>query len=87
MGIQGLLPMLKEIQRPIHIKEWKGRTLAVDAYVRLPPRSGGCWEGADTWEQVWLHRGAYGCAEELAQGKPTVQCVIGQRARRGRMGR
>ncbi|KAK4704526.1 exonuclease 1, partial [Phenoliferia sp. Uapishka_3] len=56
MGIQGLLPMLKDIQRPIHVKEWKGKTLAVDAY-------------------VWLHRGAYGCAEDLAQGKPTVQYV------------
>ncbi|KAL8278112.1 hypothetical protein RQP46_009436 [Phenoliferia psychrophenolica] len=56
MGIQGLLPMLKDIQRPVHVREWHGKTLAVDAY-------------------VWLHRGAYGCAEDLAQGKPTVQYV------------
>ncbi|KAL8278126.1 hypothetical protein RQP46_009450 [Phenoliferia psychrophenolica] len=52
----GLLPMLKDIQRPVHVREWHGKTLAVDAY-------------------VWLHRGAYGCAEDLAQGKPTVQYV------------
>ncbi len=32
-GISGLLPMLKEISNPIHIKEWKGKTLAVDGYV------------------------------------------------------
>ncbi|GAA6024160.1 hypothetical protein JCM11491_001019 [Sporobolomyces phaffii] len=56
MGISGLLPLLKEITVQSHIKEWKGKTLAVDAY-------------------VWLHRGAYGCAEELATGKPTVKYV------------
>ncbi|GAA5878936.1 hypothetical protein JCM16303_007237 [Sporobolomyces ruberrimus] len=56
MGISGLLPLLKEITVPSHIREWKGKTLAVDAY-------------------VWLHRGAYGCAEELATGKPTIKYV------------
>jgi len=25
--------MLKEVSTPIHIKEWKGKTLAVDGYV------------------------------------------------------
>ena len=33
MGIQGLLPLLKEISNPIHINQYKGKTLAVDAYV------------------------------------------------------
>ncbi|GAA5915634.1 uncharacterized protein JCM6883_000698 [Sporobolomyces salmoneus] len=56
MGISGLLPLLKEITVSSHIKHFKGKTLAVDAY-------------------VWLHRGAYGCAEELATGKPTVKYV------------
>ncbi|GAA5870805.1 hypothetical protein JCM1840_006809 [Sporobolomyces johnsonii] len=56
MGISGLLPLLKEIATPTHVKEWSGKTLAVDAY-------------------VWLHRGAYGCAEELATGKPTIKYV------------
>ncbi|GAA5924300.1 hypothetical protein JCM1841_001355 [Sporobolomyces salmonicolor] len=56
MGISGLLPLLKEIATPTHVKEWSGKTLAVDAY-------------------VWLHRGAYGCAEELALGKPTLKYV------------
>ncbi|GAA5997792.1 uncharacterized protein JCM10292_006818 [Rhodotorula paludigena] len=56
MGIGGLLPLLKEIQRPARIEEWKGKTVAVDAY-------------------VWLHRGAYGCANELAQGVPTLKYV------------
>ncbi|BGO91324.1 hypothetical protein NBRC10512_007063 [Rhodotorula toruloides] len=56
MGISGLLPLLSEIQKPSHVKEWKGKTVAVDAY-------------------VWLHRGAYGCAQDLALGKPTVKYV------------
>ncbi|GAA5830275.1 hypothetical protein JCM5353_005370 [Sporobolomyces roseus] len=56
MGISGLLPLLKEITHARHIKDFKGKTLAVDAY-------------------VWLHRGAYGCAEELATGRPTIKYV------------
>ena len=64
MGIQGLLPMLKEIQRPIHVKEWKGKTLAVDAYVRLDRLFNGLtpahgdmghfgagWEGPESWTE------------------------------------
>lgn len=34
MGIGGLLPLLKEIQKPSHVREWKGKTVAVDGYVR-----------------------------------------------------
>ncbi|KAK6514155.1 Rad2 nuclease [Arthrobotrys conoides] len=32
MGISGLLPFLKSIQQPTHIKNWKGKKVAVDAY-------------------------------------------------------
>ncbi|KAF3912872.1 hypothetical protein AA313_de0205606 [Arthrobotrys entomopaga] len=32
MGINGLLPTLKSIQQPVHIRIWKGKTVAVDAY-------------------------------------------------------
>ncbi|GAA5993374.1 hypothetical protein JCM5350_002154 [Sporobolomyces pararoseus] len=56
MGISGLLPLLKEITVQKHVKEWKGKTLAVDAY-------------------IWLHRGAFGCAQELATGIPTTKYV------------
>ncbi|GAA5848484.1 hypothetical protein JCM9279_006579 [Rhodotorula babjevae] len=56
MGIGGLLPLLKEIQHTAHVREWAGKTVAVDGY-------------------VWLHRGAYGCAEDLALGKPTTKYV------------
>ncbi|KAL5506871.1 hypothetical protein ACEPAH_6327 [Sanghuangporus vaninii] len=56
MGIQGLLPLLKPIQRQRHLSEFAGQTLAVDAY-------------------VWLHRGAYACAAELVQGRPTRRYV------------
>ncbi|KAJ9111128.1 hypothetical protein QFC19_001327 [Naganishia cerealis] len=56
MGISGLLPLLKEIQVQRNISEFKGQTLAVDAY-------------------VWLHRGAFGCAEDLVNGIPTTKFV------------
>lgn len=52
MGISGLLPLLKPIQRRRHLSEFAGQTVAVDAY-------------------VWLHRGAYACATELANGVAT----------------
>lgn len=32
MGIQGLLPLLKSIMVPIHIKELEGCSVAVDTY-------------------------------------------------------
>ncbi|KAK6352691.1 Rad2 nuclease [Orbilia blumenaviensis] len=32
MGINGLLPFLKSIQQPTHIKNWTGKRVAVDAY-------------------------------------------------------
>jgi exonuclease 1 len=56
MGIQGLLPLLKPIQRQRHLSDLSGQTIAVDGY-------------------VWLHRGAYACAVELALGKPTRRYV------------
>jgi exonuclease-1 len=81
MGIQGLLPLLKEIQQTTHLREFKGKTLAVGAryyttlcpyyglfgltcvgILRLPPDS-----------YVLLHRGAYGCAQELATGQKTTR--------------
>lgn len=39
MGIGGLLPLLKEIQQPAHVRDWAGKTVAVDGYVRLVPCS------------------------------------------------
>ncbi|GMK55734.1 hypothetical protein CspeluHIS016_0207900 [Cutaneotrichosporon spelunceum] len=56
MGIQGLLPLLKEVQQPRHISDFQGKTLAVDAY-------------------VWLHKGAFGCAEDLVKGRKTTKFV------------
>ncbi|KAL9953298.1 hypothetical protein ACROYT_G040694 [Oculina patagonica] len=51
MGIQGLLPLLKPIQKPVSIAEdFAGQVIGVDAY-------------------CWLHKGAYGCAMELVEGK------------------
>ena len=51
MGIQGLLPLLKRIQKPVSIAEhFAGQVIGVDAY-------------------CWLHKGAYGCAMELVEGK------------------
>lgn len=56
MGISGLLPLLKPIQRQRHLSEFAGQTFAVDAY-------------------VWLHRGTYACAADLATGVPTTKCA------------
>ncbi|KAF9570208.1 Rad2 nuclease [Mortierella alpina] len=52
MGIQGLLPLLKSIEKPVHLKDYTGQTLAVDGY-------------------VWLHKGAFACAQELCLGQAT----------------
>lgn len=57
MGISGLLPLLKSIQRHRHLSDFAGQTLAVDAY-------------------VWLHRGVYACATEIATGKPSTKSVF-----------
>lgn len=35
MGISGLLPLVRDIERPAHVRELRGRTVAVDAYVWL----------------------------------------------------
>ncbi|KAI9008180.1 PIN domain-like protein [Gaertneriomyces semiglobifer] len=56
MGIQGLLPFLKEIHRHSHISKFAGKTLVVDTY-------------------VWLHRGVFTCALELATGQATTKYV------------
>lgn len=32
MGVSGLLPLLKSIQKPSELKKYAGKTLAVDAY-------------------------------------------------------
>jgi len=35
MGITGLLPFLKNIQREVHVSSFKGKKVAVDAYCWL----------------------------------------------------
>ncbi|KAF9429972.1 Rad2 nuclease [Podila epigama] len=57
MGIQGLLPLVKSIEKQVHLKQYAGMTLAVDGY-------------------VWLHKGAFSCAQELCLGQPTQKYVI-----------
>jgi len=52
MGIQGLLPALKSIQRQVNLEDFRNQTVGIDGY-------------------CWLHRGAYGCAFELAINQPT----------------
>ncbi|GAC95247.1 hypothetical protein PHSY_002822 [Pseudozyma hubeiensis SY62] len=42
MGIQGLLPLLKDVQRPVHVSSYAGKTLGVDAYVWLHRGAYGC---------------------------------------------
>lgn len=35
MGIQGLLPFLKKASRAVNLRDFKGQTVAVDAYCWL----------------------------------------------------
>ncbi|RKO99948.1 hypothetical protein CXG81DRAFT_1335, partial [Caulochytrium protostelioides] len=56
MGVTGLIPLLKPIQRPVHLDDLRGQTLGIDGY-------------------VWLHRGAYACAIELALDQPTTRYI------------
>ncbi|KAJ1600289.1 hypothetical protein NDA14_005283 [Ustilago hordei] len=42
MGIQGLLPLLKDASLPIHISSYSGRTLGIDTYVWLHRGAYGC---------------------------------------------
>lgn len=42
MGIQGLLPLLKDVQTPVHVSKYAGKTLGVDAYVWLHRGAYGC---------------------------------------------
>ncbi|KAF1743867.1 hypothetical protein MXB_3655 [Myxobolus squamalis] len=53
MGIKGLLPFLQPIHQPVHISDFSGQVVGVDAY-------------------CWIHKGIFGCALDLAQGKPTT---------------
>ena len=72
MGIQGLLPMLKEIQVSGHISHFKGKTLAVDVSSHSASPS---LVDVDPQAYVWLHKGAFGCAEDLVKGKKTTRFV------------
>jgi len=56
MGIQGLLPQLKSITVEKHVADFKGQTVAVDAF-------------------CWLHRSAYLCPKELAEGEYATKYV------------
>lgn len=42
MGIQGLLPLLKDIQEPIHLRDFAGKSVGVDGYVWLHKGAYGC---------------------------------------------
>lgn len=42
MGVSGLLNALKSIQRPCHLRDFSGKTLAVDAYGWLHRGANAC---------------------------------------------
>ncbi|KAI9026677.1 PIN domain-like protein [Phycomyces nitens] len=56
MGIKGFLPLFKQNQEEIHIREYGGAKVAVDG-------------------NVWLHKGAFACAYDLATNRPTRKYV------------
>ncbi len=57
MGITGLLPLLKDIQRRTSVSIFRGNTVGIDAY-------------------CWLHKGVYGCAKDVVEGKKTNVSVL-----------
>ena len=42
MGIQGLLPLLKDIHRKVSVKEFKGKSVGIDGYCWLHKGVYGC---------------------------------------------
>jgi len=42
MGIQGLLPFLKNASRPANVEEFRGKTAAIDVYCWLHKGAFGC---------------------------------------------
>jgi hypothetical protein len=79
MGISGLLPLLKDsqVRLPPRVLKFVSFDLAL---TRLSSQEEihiskykGKTLGVDAY--VWLHRGAYGCAQQLALGQPTTRYV------------
>ena len=73
MGISGLLPLLKPACKPIKVSEFKGKNQSVIRYKgewsKLTLYFPGQTFAIDVY--CFLHKGAFGCAEQLCQGKPT----------------
>ena len=42
MGIRGLLPLLRACHRPVHVRDFHGRRVGVDAYAWLHRAAFGC---------------------------------------------
>jgi exonuclease-1 len=57
MGIEGLLPLLKPIQRQVHIKDYSGKAVAIDGHCILHRGAYGAAtalaEGVDTDTYVY----------------------------------
>lgn len=78
MGISGLLPLLKDSQVRSLLSSQSERPLANPGSGLNPAKEEihiskykGKTLGVDAY--VWLHRGAYGCAQQLALGQPTTR--------------
>jgi exonuclease-1 len=54
MGINGLLPALKPIAKPIHISNYKGQKVAVDGYSWLHKGAYSC--SRELCEGVWTDK-------------------------------
>lgn len=81
MGISGLLPLLKDSQvrllpKPYFARRSDWTWLLTDntsqEEIHISKYKGKTL-GVDAY--VWLHRGAYGCAQQLALGQPTTRYV------------
>jgi exonuclease 1 len=76
MGIQGLLPLLKDIQVSSALScsessSFQQADSLTQQVVRHVSHYAGLTLGVDAY--VWLHKGAYSCAQELVQGTETTK--------------
>ncbi len=77
MGIQGLLPVLKSITRPLHVSAFRGNRVAVDAYCWLHRGAYTCsreiCEGIPT-DMCAAPARLFACCDMLRCGNKLLQC-------------
>ena len=79
MGITGLLPFLDKASRRVHVSEFKGSKVAIDVYCKTRIIKNGFiffYFIKRKFLSGWLHKGAFGCAEQLVKGQKTDGYIV-----------